>query len=50
MGQERKENDGRKQKCIQGWWENLKEEVTLEDLGIAGIMILNRQSNGTVCN
>jgi hypothetical protein len=32
----------RQQKYIQGWWENLKEEGTLEDLGIAGSMILKQ--------
>jgi hypothetical protein len=38
-----------KQKCIQGWWENLKEEDTLEDLSIDGSMIL-KQSSGALCN
>jgi hypothetical protein len=37
---------GRKQKCIQGFGgENLKDEGTVEDLGIAGSMILNRRSS-----
>jgi hypothetical protein len=32
------------------WWQTLKEEGTLTDLGTGGNMILNRRTNGALCN